>query len=158
MKIKWCGYIPNSMVNGKGIRDVIFLPGCVHNCPGCHNKKFQNPNFGVDIEIDEILTLFKNNNDMVDGITISGGDPLYQYDKTLELCKAIKSSDIANNNIWLYTGYTYDEIKERFKEILNYVDVIIDGKYDENLPKASFRGSNNQRIIDTKTGKDIKED
>lgn len=146
MKIRWCSYIPNSLQNGEGIRDVIFLPGCIHNCDGCHNKEAQDPNYGTEIEIDELIKILKVNNDMVDGITLSGGDPLFQYDKTLELCKAIKEN-LDNNSIWLYTGYTFDYISKHFKEITEYVNVIIDGRYEKDLPPAMYRGSNNQQLI-----------
>lgn len=147
MRIRWFGYIPNSFVNGEGVRDTIFLSGCKHNCDGCHNKEGQSPNYGQEIDIDEIIEILKMNNDMVDGITLSGGDPLYQYEKTLELCKRIKESDIKNKNIWIYTGFTIEQIKEKFIDILDYVDVIVDGKYEKDLPKAEHRGSENQRII-----------
>lgn len=147
MRIKWFGYIPNSFTNGEGVRDTIFLSGCIHNCDECHNKEGQNPNYGKDMDIEELVEILRINNDMVDGITLSGGDPLYQYEKTLELCKAIKESDMKNKNIWMYTGYTIDIIRERFVDILDYVDVIVDGKYEKNLPSAEYRGSNNQKII-----------
>lgn len=146
MKIRWCSYIPNSLQNGEGVRDVIFLSGCIHNCDGCHNIEAQDPNYGKDIELEEIIKILKSNNDMVDGITLSGGDPLFQYEKTVELCKAIKNN-LENNNIWLYTGYTFKYIQKHFSEILKHVDVIVDGRYEKDLPSAEHRGSNNQQII-----------
>lgn len=146
MKIKWSGYIPNSLENGEGVRDVIFLTGCIHNCPGCHNKEAQDINNGLDIGIDEMMTILKKNNDMVDGITLSGGDPLYQYNNTVELCKQIKQN-LKNNNIWLYTGYTIEYIEKHYPDILKLVDVVVDGRYEQDLPKAPYRGSENQRII-----------
>ena len=90
VKFRYAGYIANSMENGEGIRDVIFFSGCKRDCPGCHNKELQDFGYGWDVEIDEIVNLILNNKEMIDGVTISGGDPIYQYDALLELCKELK--------------------------------------------------------------------
>lgn len=149
--MKCYAVLPNSLVNGKGIRDVVFMSGCIHNCDGCHNKEYQDINKGRDMSVEEIVTTLKENNGMVDGITISGGDPLFQPNETILLCKSIKE-ELKNNNIWVYTGYTFEFVKDNYPELLKYVDVIVDGKFEKEqthrgTERPLYRGSFNQRII-----------
>ena len=137
----------DSTDNGVGIRTVIYVAGCSHFCKFCHNPKSWNPNAGTEYSIDEILEKVIDN--PIANVTISGGDPLtFQYEGTLELAKAIKER--TGKNIWLYTGYTYEELPEEKKEILNYIDCLVDGKfmYEKRDLTLHFRGSTNQRIID----------
>jgi anaerobic ribonucleoside-triphosphate reductase activating protein len=147
MKFRFAGYIPNSLENGEGTRDVIFFAGCSRNCPGCHNKELQNFNFGTDIEIDEIIEIVKKNKPLIDGVTISGGDPIFQYPALLELCKRLKKEGF---NIWVYTGAEFEDIKQQYgTELFKYIDALVDGPFKQELiePKLRYRGSNNQRII-----------
>lgn len=143
------GVIYGSLVNGKGIRDVIFTSGCTHNCAGCHNTKLQDFKYGKEYPIDAVAEKLIRNSVMSDGITISGGDPLDQYEASLKLCKELKNKK-TGINIWLYTGYTYEEIIENgFDEILSYIDAIVDGEFVAELKSddCKYRGSSNQRII-----------
>ena len=105
----------NSCVNGDGIRNVVFLSGCDKNCIDCHNEELKDFKFGEDIEIENLVELITDGISMADGVTISGGDPLCQYDSTLELCKILKSKNI---NIWLYTGELYDKIVDDYRKEL----------------------------------------
>ena len=142
---------PETIVDGEGIRYSIYLAGCRHHCKGCHNKASWNPQAGsllTQQKVDEIINEI-NANPLLDGITFSGGDPFYNPEEFLPLIKTIKES--TNMNIWCYTGYTYEQLMgmEVCREILKLVDVLVDGKFIEDLysPYLEFRGSSNQRII-----------
>ena len=152
--IRLAGEILNqSLVNGEGCRMVIFCQGCLHNCKGCFNPQTHDVNAGLDYDIKDIESAFDKNIFFLDGITLSGGDPLLQAHKLINLCKYVKSK---NKTIWCYTGYTYDYLIEnanddnKWKEFLDNIDVLVDGEYIEELNdgKCKFRGSSNQRIID----------
>lgn len=144
----------DSIVDGEGIRAVIWTQGCIHNCPGCHNPEthsFQD-GFIVDVEsIKEQISKLEGQ----DGITFSGGDPMEQAEACGEIARYAKSLGL---NIWCYTGYCYEElIKKAFyvkaiRDFLDNIDVLIDGKFilAEKSYDAVFRGSKNQRIIDVK--------
>lgn len=155
--INLSGIVYNSLVNGEGTRCVIFLAGCSKKCPGCHNEKLQDADNGYDVSIDYIMKTIEESKVayLIDGFTISGGDPLEQPKQTLELCKRLKED--FDTNIWIYTGELFEDIEKRFPELLQYSDIIVDGRYIESLNdgKSKFRGSSNQRIIDTKTRKEI---
>lgn len=152
--IKIAGIIKESIVDGPGIRMVIFTQGCKHNCKNCHNPETHDINGGYDIEIDEIISMI-DKNPLLDGITLSGGDPLLQIEESLELAKKVKDKKL---NIILYTGYKFEDIlldlKENsiLRELLNQIDILIDGKYieEEKDLLLKFRGSKNQRIINVK--------
>jgi len=142
---------PETIVDGEGIRYSIYLAGCRHHCKGCHNKASWNPQAGsllTQQKVDEIINEI-NANPLLDGITFSGGDPFYNPEEFLPLIKTIKER--TNMNIWCYTGYTYEQLMgmEVCREILKLVDVLVDGKFIEDLysPYLEFRGSSNQRII-----------
>ena len=138
------GIKEGSTVDGLGIRISIFLSGCFHNCDGCHNTLFQNPDYGQEMSYDEINEIIKKNLHLIDGITFSGGDPLYQYSNLINYLRQLRTNDTLKHlNIWLYTGFTFDKIPESIKK---YVDVIVDGKYEKDKPPAMWRGSNNQKI------------
>lgn len=142
---------PETIVDGEGIRYSIYLAGCRHHCKGCHNKASWNPQAGsllTQQKVDEIINEI-NANPLLDGITFSGGDPFYNPEEFLPLIKKIKER--TNMNIWCYTGYTYEQLMNMkvCREILQLVDVLVDGKFIEDLysPYLEFRGSSNQRII-----------
>lgn len=133
--------------NGNGIRTVIYVSGCNHYCEGCHNPSSWNVNNGKEYRINELIDLIEEN--PISNVSISGGDSLtIQYEETLKLVKEIKAK--TNKNIWLYTGYVFEELPDEKKEILHYIEVIIDGRFEiaKRDLKIMFRGSSNQRIID----------
>lgn len=144
----------DSIVDGEGIRAVIWTQGCAHKCPGCHNPQTHSFDDGFELDIEEV----KQEIDALvgqDGITFSGGDPFYQVEACLELAKYIKSKKL---NIWCYTGFTYETLislsknNPKIKEFIKTIDVLIDGPFllEQKSLDCAFRGSKNQRIIDTK--------
>lgn len=142
----------DSCVNGVGFRDVIYISGCWHKCMKyCHNKDTHNPNFGKKYIIKDLIKeiLNKSSNE----ITISGGDGLtFQINKTFNLVKELKVNHC--KNIWLYTGYKFEELLEDQnpirREILNYIDVLVDGNFNPKYKyeNSIFVGDSSQRIID----------
>lgn len=148
MKIKLAGHIPNSLVNGEGVRYVLFFNGCDKRCVGCHNTSFQSFNnpLAEEMEVSEVVNMILKEKCMVDGVTLSGGDPVCQPDGLIALCKELKKHDI---NIWMYTGELFKTVEEKHPEILEVVDVIVDGPYIEHLKDSElkYRGSSNQNIF-----------
>lgn len=150
------------VANGPGVRASIFVSGCTHNCKNCFNKEAQDFNYG-NLYTKEVEDKFMKYvlDDNTKGISILGGEPLMQTmdDSLLNLLKRIKKE--TNKEIWLWSGYTYEEaiLSEKRREILNYVDVLVDGRFEEENKSLliKFRGSTNQRIIDlNKTRKEGK--
>jgi len=149
MKIRLASDLQSdSIVDGEGIRTVIWTQGCSHNCPGCHNPATHDFKGGFLTDTDEInkeLSLLKAQT----GITFSGGDPLFQVEACTEIAKHAKKNGM---NVWCYTGFTFEELINSKKniEFLKYVDVLVDGKFimAERSLNVDFRGSRNQRIID----------
>lgn len=141
------------VANGPGVRASIFVSGCTHNCKNCFNKEAQDFNYG-NLYTKEVEDKFMKYvlDDNTKGVSILGGEPLMQTmdDSLLNLLKRIKKE--TNKEIWLWSGYTYEEaiLSEKRKEILNYVDVLVDGRFEEENKSLliKFRGSTNQRIID----------
>lgn len=150
------------VANGPGVRASIFVSGCTHNCKNCFNKEAQDFNYG-NLYTKEVEDKFMKYvlDDNTKGVSILGGEPLMQTmdDSLLNLLKRIKKE--TNKEIWLWSGYTYEEaiLSEKRKEILNYADVLVDGRFEEENKSLliKFRGSTNQRIIDlNKTRKEGK--
>lgn len=150
--IRLSGIAYESLVNGPGMRRVFFAQGCKHNCEGCFNPDTHDFNGGEDRDMDELIADVYSN-PIIKGVTFSGGDPMEQADKFAYLAKAFKAKKLG---VWCYTGYLYEEllqqidIKLGLRELLDNVDVIIDGKFMKNQQKDGlrFRGSYNQRFID----------
>lgn len=152
----YSGITAPDIANGVGCRVVLWISGCNHKCVGCHNKETWNYTHGTLFDDDTKKTLYKwLDKSYIKGLTLSGGDPLDRNDdellEVLNLCKEIKEK-YPNKDIWIYTGYTFEELNESQKEILNYCDILVDGPYMEKLRDLSlpFRGSSNQRIINLK--------
>lgn len=132
--------IKQTMADGPGIRNAIYFAGCGHECPGCHNPQSWDFNAGTEMSVDEILAEVVE--DGID-ITITGGDPIYQHKELTELLMKLKS---LRKNIWLYTGFYYEDIKHL--PCMNYVDVVVDGPFVlSQRTTDGFKGSTNQRII-----------
>lgn len=144
------GFLDNSLVNGEGLRSVLFVSGCRHKCPGCHNNSMQEFDYGDKVSLMEILERIKSNVPLINGVTFSGGDPFEQAQELSWLAGEIKAMGL---NIWCYSGYTYGEILESQDTnkigLLKKIDVLVDGKYEEKLKKGSLKytGSSNQKII-----------
>jgi len=145
-----------SLLDGIGWRTVLFVSGCAHKCPGCHNPESWDKNAGKLFTEKVKNFIFDQIDKNIDGLTISGGDPLYGPNlKTVtNLCKEFKEK-FPNKTIWVYTGNLYENVKDL--EIMQYIDVLVDGPFilDKRDTTIPFRGSTNQRIIDIKTGKEI---
>ena len=154
MEIRLSGYILESIVDGPGLRTVVFTQGCPHHCPGCHNPKTHPLDKGRLMEISDIIEILTSN-PLSCGLTISGGEPLIQENEILELIKQYKKIK-STHDIIIYTGYTYEYLiklnNSVINEILSLIDYLIDGPYIEKLRDLTleFRGSSNQRIIDLK--------
>ena len=141
---------PETIVDGEGIRYSIYLAGCSHHCPGCHNPDSWDIHKGRPVSTYEILETVLA--DDFANVTFSGGDPMFQPEGFTKLARAIK--DKSKKTIWCYTGYRFEQILENPKqaELLPYIDVLVDGKFKQTLHDKSllFRGSSNQRLIDVK--------
>jgi anaerobic ribonucleoside-triphosphate reductase activating protein len=141
----------DSIVDGEGLRIVIWFQGCPHHCPGCHNPESHAFKTGIKTSSEKIIEDIKKIKDQ-DGITFSGGEPMSQPEALLAIAEYAKKAKL---NVWSYTGYLYEDLlkmaeeKPVYKEILNIVDVLVDGPFilAERSLNLKFRGSRNQRII-----------
>ena len=148
------------MLNGDGLRVVLWLSGCSHNCYKCQNPQTHDPNSGILFDEKAEEELFRElSKDYISGLTLTGGDPLHEnnLDEVLNLVNKIRLL-MPEKTIWLYTGYTFENLLEimkndnGIKDLLKNIDVLVDGKFQLANRKAGlrFRGSSNQRIIDIK--------
>ena len=146
MKIRICGFEPESIVDGEGIRFVVFTQGCPHHCEGCHNPQSHDFNAGTEYDTADIISMIKKN-PLIQGVTLSGGEPFCQYEACLEIAKAVHQM---GKNVWCYTGYELYEVIGN--PLLKEIDVLVDGKFilAEKSYDLKFRGSSNQRVIDVK--------
>ena len=162
MKVRLASELqPDSIVDGDGIRTVIWFQGCSHNCEGCHNPQSHDFNGGFSVELEDIfkeIDKLKYQN----GITLSGGDPFFQPEAALEIAKYAHSKGF---NVWSFTGFTYEQLLELskkktiIKDLLDNLDVLIDGKFElkNKSFECKYRGSSNQRIIDLNKTRENKE-
>ena len=141
------------IANGPGIRVSIFMQGCTFNCKNCFNKETHDFEGGEQFTEDTINTVLKLcDNKTIKGLSILGGEPLHpkNIEGTTKLAKEFKEK-FPNKNLWMWTGFSFEnDLKD--KEVLNYVDVLVDGQYNDDLhdPKLKWKGSSNQRVIDVK--------
>lgn len=147
-KISVLDILYDTTVDGPGFRTSIYAAGCIHKCLECHNPQSWDYANGQEYSIEELLDIVSVSE--FANVTFTGGDPLIQVNEFTELAKKIKT--FTHKNIWCYTGFTFEQINksQKLSQILPFLDVLVDGKYmnnlyNENLP---FRGSSNQRIID----------
>ena len=154
--MRMAGFYDESISNGLGWRAVLFVSGCPHHCPGCHNPETQDYNYGTEFNKREILDRITNNS-ILKGVTLSGGEPLCKENipELLDFVKELKVEK-PEFNIWCYSGYTLEELMARNDEVTNEmlenIDVLVDGEFklEKKNPTLKFRGSENQRIVDVK--------
>lgn len=145
MKIYLNNIIKESIVDGEGLRYVIFVQGCPHHCKGCHNPQTWNFKNGRYFSTESIKEDLKNN-PLLDGVTFSGGEPFALKENEKALIDIAEYAHSLGMNVWCYTGYTFEEIKN--KELLKHIDFLVDGKFIEELKcYEGFKGSTNQNII-----------
>lgn len=150
MEIRIAGIEPESIVDGPGLRYVIFSQGCTHNCPGCHNPETHSFYGGTVDEtsriVDEIME-----NPLLSGVTFSGGDPFSQPEPFIDIAERLRGKGLG---IWCYTGYTFEELRENGtesqKKLLSLIDTLVDGRFvlSRRTLSIPFVGSSNQRVLD----------
>lgn len=148
--IRVSGVVRESITDGPGIRYTLFVQGCPHHCPGCHNPHTFDFSGGYDMESAQVLCDIRSN-PLCKGITFSGGEPFCQAEKLSRIAKELTESGYETA---AYTGFTFEELLEMADaaEFLRYLDVLIDGPFllEEKSLLLRFRGSKNQRILDVK--------
>lgn len=156
--LRIAGVVRESIVDGPGIRFVVFSQGCPHNCPECHNAATHCFTGGYDCSIDKIINTV-DEDPLIKGVTFSGGEPVCQAEAFVELGKKVKERNL---DIVMFTGYTFEELNNigksdlAVKKLLSLVDIMIDGKYEKDKRDLTlqYRGSSNQRVIDMKKTRD----
>lgn len=152
ISLRLAGIIRESITDGPGIRFTVFAQGCPHGCDQCHNPQTWDFNGGSLVPVEKVAdAVFEN--PMIKGVTFSGGEPFCQAEAFLELAKILKKNNIG---IVIYTGYLYEELMasgdENIRKLLEEAELVIDGPFIKEKKDLSlkFRGSSNQRIIDSK--------
>ena len=140
----------DSIVDGPGLRFVVFTQGCPHRCPGCHNPETHDPTGGTEISVEEVIADMLRN-PLTDGLTLTGGEPFLQVEDCAKIARAAK---VAGLNVWCYSGWTLEELQARpeAEVLLKEIDVLVDGPYVEaqRSLRLQWRGSENQRLIELK--------
>ena len=153
MELRIALLIDDSIVDGSGLRYAIYVQGCPHHCPGCHNPQTHDFTGGQVMDTAEIWTEIREN-PLLSGITFSGGEPFSQPKPLLELAKKAHDEGLS---VWAYSGWTFEELLTQgdkdMKALLRETDVLVDGAFqqDQRSLELSFRGSKNQRLIDVQT-------
>ena len=142
----------DSFVDGPGVRAAIYLSGCRHHCPGCHNADAADPEYGQALTsymLEDIGYAIMDRS-YLKGITITGGDPLYDPEQTQWMLEDLLAQIGYDTNVWMYTGCLWEDVKDL--PIMRMVDVLVDGPFMQPYAdkRLMFRGSSNQRIIDVK--------
>lgn len=145
--IRISGIEPESIVDGEGIRYVIFTQGCPHHCSGCHNPQTHSFDSGKLVLIEDILDDISKIKDWIDGITLSGGEPFCQIGQCSIIAEQAQKMGLS---VWCYTGYLFEDLYRQGIELLKHIDVLVDGPFvqAEKSLELDFRGSRNQRVID----------
>jgi anaerobic ribonucleoside-triphosphate reductase activating protein len=151
MLIRIAGITQDSIVDGPGLRLAVFTQGCPHHCEGCHNPETHDFAGGWLIDTGEIIAMM-DKNPLLEGITLTGGEPFCQSEACIELARAAKKRGL---NVWVYTGHTFRQLQQlgwrwRVRGLLRFTDVLVDGPFIQRLRTldAPWRGSKNQRLID----------
>ncbi|MBR2925865.1 MAG: anaerobic ribonucleoside-triphosphate reductase activating protein [Clostridia bacterium] len=151
-KMRIYGVVTDSIVDGPGYRTAIFTQGCPHHCPGCHNPESHDPQGGTEWMLDALEAKFTGN-PLLDGITLSGGEPFVQPAACAELAKRAHAKGLT---VWTFTGYLYEKLLEKagddpaISELLRQTDVLVDGPFllEQRSLELLYKGSKNQRTID----------
>lgn len=148
--LRIAGTVKDSIVDGPGIRYVIFTQGCPHHCPGCHNPQTHDFTKGKEADIDRMLEqIFQN--PLLSGVTFSGGEPFVQAEALVPIAEAVKSHQ---KHLMIYTGYLYEDLRKAERTgvqmLLELADILVDGPFimEEKNLTLLYRGSENQRVID----------
>lgn len=155
MDIRIAGIVNDSIVDGPGIRFTIFTQGCPHNCEGCHNPQTHTFDDGKMVSVEELIDQIQRN-PLLDGVTFSGGEPFVQAESLSVLAKVIH--DNTELDVVTYTGYTFEQLMSGsednpyWKALLQETDILIDGPFVKSKKsyELHFRGSSNQRCLDSK--------
>lgn len=148
--LRIAGIQQDSIVDGPGIRYVIFTQGCPHHCPGCHNPQTHDPKGGEEADLEEILRQIREN-PLASGVTFSGGEPFMQAEALVPLAEKVKE---LRKHLTVYTGYRYEQLLEKkepaAERLLALADLLVDGPFllEERDLTLPYRGSRNQRVID----------
>ena len=152
MQIRLAGIVKESVVDGPGIRMVVFVQGCRHHCPGCHNENTQDPAGGYESTVDEVIAQLPTNS-LISGVTFSGGEPFLQAGALAEIGRAARQRGLS---IFTYTGFVFETLlaqsrnDEAIAALLSVTDVLIDGPFilEQRDISLAYRGSSNQRLLD----------
>ena len=151
--MNFCGYEPTDLVNGEGVRCSLWVSGCSHGCRGCFNQKAWSYSYGNQFTEEDMSKIIKDlSRPFIKGLSILGGEPLdpQNIEQVIKIILNVRSVYDESKDIMVWTGYTFEEIPERVKKL---VDIIMDGKYDEcNHTTKRFRGSDNQIMWTKKCG------
>jgi anaerobic ribonucleoside-triphosphate reductase activating protein len=159
VSLRIAGLLGESIVDGPGIRFTIFTQGCKHHCPGCHNPQTHDFSGGKPVSVESVLEQIRKN-PLLDGITLSGGEPFEQAEACSELAKAVHAMKL---NVMTYSGYTFEELmsgiidNHGWRDLLQETEILVDGRFEQARKSLllKFRGSANQRLLDVK--KSLKE-
>lgn len=141
--------VNDSIVDGHGLRFTVFTQGCPHHCPGCHNPDTHDPAGGQEVSLEELAEGLTKN-PLIEGLTLSGGEPFAQAAQCAQLAKIAHSLGMT---VWTYTGYLFETLRDRgdpdWDALLRQTDVLVDGPFlqKEKSYDVRFRGSRNQRLI-----------
>lgn len=153
MSIRVAGTVSDSITDGPGIRYTLFVQGCPHHCPGCHNPQTHDFSGGREMEEEEIIAAI-NKNPLLSGLTLSGGEPMCQARALAHLVERVRKECPRIKEVACYTGFTFEELAEGkaegANELLEQLDTLIDGRFVQALRswEIRFAGSSNQRVID----------
>ena len=153
MSIRIAGTVSDSITDGPGIRFTLFVQGCPHHCPGCHNPQTHDFNGGRDAEEDELIAAI-NKNPLLSGLTLSGGEPMCQARALAHFAERVRKECPRIKEVACYTGFTFEELLEGktdgAMELLKQLDTLVDGRFVQALRswEIRFAGSSNQRVID----------
>jgi anaerobic ribonucleoside-triphosphate reductase activating protein len=150
MNIRIAGLVQESIVDGPGFRFTVFTQGCPHHCPGCHNPETHDPSSGREVSLDSLVDAMRKN-PLLDGLTLSGGEPFMQADACARLAEEAHGMGL---NVWAYSGYIFEELcaDPVKKRLVEACDVVVDGPFllSQRTLEKRFRGSKNQRLVDVK--------